>query len=692
MANQVGEINVKIGADTAGLNSGVDDAEKKLSKFDSAVSKTSTSVKTSFGTMAKAAAAFAAVYAAAASSMKSIKMADEFNLLETRVRTATKATGDFNTVFSTLTSNAMASGASLEATVSAFQTISSSGRDLGKTNKDAIQFVDTFQKLGAIGGASTEAMKNSLTQMSQSMAGGIVRAEEFNSIIENTPEVARAMADSLGMSVGELRMMVLEGRLMASDVFDAILNKSEEVNNTFSEMPKTLGRSSESATTAFGLMFSAIDESYQVTQFLSETLDKIAGQATEISSRLSDDAMTEKAWELVDAQRTLNKLVQLNSGRDIARIRHLREQIALTQEQMSGIASANRVFAEMDKRAADRVAKKELADNQEAKALENKLWKENAVLDAQLDSIEAQFKGIEAGNKAAESEQARNNEKAAREEEELANQAKKLELLQQEYQWQEDLAQFTGQGTAEDQAFKDEEGTQAKLEKLQDLYMSENELLIAKYEEQQLIIDEAYMNEQISTEEHEQTLLDIHAKYTNEKIKLDEKAHAIEDSMRKSALGNAVGFLNALSSESKAAAIASIALTKGLAIAETIAHTQTASMHAMAQLGPIAGPPAVAGIQSMGSLSVGLIAATGLLQAGSVMSGGSSSASGVTSAVNSNSSQTSTSPSALSSPTGGTLTVEGLSASSLFTGDAVAAIATELLDYQREGGQVVLQS
>jgi len=124
---QVGEINVKIGADTNGLNSGIDSAENKLGQFDQTVSKTSTSVKTSFGNMAKAAAAFAAVYAAAASSMKGVKMADEFNLLETRVRTATKATGDFSSVFNSLTSNAMASGASLEGTVSAFQSISAAG-------------------------------------------------------------------------------------------------------------------------------------------------------------------------------------------------------------------------------------------------------------------------------------------------------------------------------------------------------------------------------------------------------------------------------------------------------------------------------------------------------------------------------------------------------------------------------------
>ena len=672
---QVGEINVKIGADTNGLNSGIDSAENKLGQFDQTVSKTSTSVKTSFGNMAKAAAAFAAVYAAAASSMKGVKMADEFNLLETRVRTATKATGDFSSVFNSLTSNAMASGASLEGTVSAFQSISAAGRDLGKTNQDAIQFVDTFQKLGAIGGASTEAMKNSLTQMSQSMAGGVVRAEEFNSIIENTPEVARAMADSLGLSVGELRMMVLEGELMASDVFDAIINKSEEVNATFAEMPQTLGRASESATTAFGLMFSAIDESYQVTQFLSETLDKISGQATEIASRLSDDAMTEKAWELVDAQKQLNTLVQINTGRDAARIRHLKEQIILTQQQMSGIAAADRVSAEMDKRSAERVARQEEADNKEAKALEAKIWKQNAVLDAQMEQAILAEKSIETDNKRYKAQQ-------EREAQANAKQSEKIALLEQEYQWQKDLAEFTGQGTAEDQAFKDEEDTQAKLEKLQEQYMSENELLIAKYEEQQLIIDEAYMNEQMSKEEHEQAMTDIAEKYADARKKLKEKENNVILKGTQGALSDLSNLMNVKNKEM-------FEIGKTAATANAIINTYSSAtkaydaMASIPYIGPALGAAAAAAAIAGGMANVQAI------QSQSYGGGGGASTStysGGVPAVNTTTADTTT-----AAPVGGTLTVQGLSSSSLFTGDAVQAIAEELLDYQSRGGQVVLQ-
>lgn len=670
---QVGEINVKIGADTAELNSGINSAENKLSEFDQTVSKTSTSVKSSFGTMAKAATAFAAVYAAAASSMKGVKMADEFNLLETRVRTATKATGDFSSVFSSLTSNAMASGASLEGTVSAFQSISAAGRDLGKTNQDAIQFVDTFQKLGAIGGASTEAMKNSLTQMSQSMAGGVVRAEEFNSIIENTPEVARTMADSLGLSVGELRMMVLEGELMASDVFDAIINKSEEVNATFAEMPQTLGRASESATTAFGLMFSAIDESYQVTQFLSETLDKISGQATEIASRLSDDAMTKKAWELVDAQKELNVLLAGNRAMNFSIVNAKKRQIELIQKEMSGIAAADRVRAEMDKRAAERVAKQEEAFNKEAKALENKLWKENTVLDAQMEQAILAEKSIEADNKRYKAQQER--ERKANE-----KQVEKLALLEQEYQWQKDLAEFTGQGTAEDQAFKDEENTQAKLEALQEQYMSENELLIAKYEEQQLIIDEAYMNEQLSAEEHQELMAEISKKGADERIKLDE----MERRNRVKAIG---GMMDNLSSLMNSGSKEMFEIGKVAATANAVMAGYEAAVHSYNAGAKIGGPPVGAAFAAASVASTAVqIQQIQSQQFGSGSTGGATSYAGGVPAVNTTAADATT-----AAPVGGTLTVEGLSSSSLFTGDTVSALAEELLEYQRNGGNVVLQ-
>ncbi|EDM47750.1 hypothetical protein [Marinobacter algicola] len=118
-------------------------------------------------------------------------------------------------------------------------------------------------------------------------------------------------------------------------------------------------------------------------------------------------------------------------------------------------------------------------------------------------------------------------------------------------------------------------------------------------------------------------------KEAKKRAQVEEQAQSAITNMHYSTWQAAAGFLNTFAGESKAAALASIAITKGLAIAQTLAHTQTASMLAYSsQLVP--GDPtsvaraaaAASAVQSLGAIKVGLIAATGLAQAYQATSGG----------------------------------------------------------------------
>jgi hypothetical protein len=91
------------------------------------------------------------------------------------------------------------------------------------------------------------------------------------------------------------------------------------------------------------------------------------------------------------------------------------------------------------------------------------------------------------------------------------------------------------------------------------------------------------------------------------------------------ALGN---FVQQFAGKNKAAAIAAIAIQKGLSISQIISNSAAAQMRALAELGPIAGPPVAAKIATMGKIQAGLVAATGLAQAASAAGGGGSSAGG----------------------------------------------------------------
>lgn len=210
---------------------------------------------------------------------------------------------------------------------------------------------------------------------------------------------------------------------------------------------------------------------------------------------------------------------------------------------------------------------------------------------------------------------------------------------------------------------------QDKLELLREHVASETELEVKAYLDRQDILQELY-NEGLVTDEerkalaleleqkHQEDLTAIVAKGEEERNRNIQKWAQTELQMRGDVVRQGVALLDQFAGKSKAAAIAAIALSKGLAIAETIIWTQAAAMRALAELGPIAGPPVAAAIEGLGAAKVGLIAATGLVQAAGALGGGSSGSlqGGASGSIGGNSSAPS-SPAATAAPPQSVVTI-----------------------------------
>lgn len=133
---------------------------------------------------------------------------------------------------------------------------------------------------------------------------------------------------------------------------------------------------------------------------------------------------------------------------------------------------------------------------------------------------------------------------------------------------------------------------------------------------------------------YQDTLNQIEARAADEKLMIQQRTENAIISMRQAALGSAINLLDQFAGKSKVAAIASIAISKGLALAQNTQNTLVAQTRALAELGPIAGPPAAASIGLYGKVNAALIAATGLAQAASVGKSGAQVFSGGVPAVN----------------------------------------------------------
>lgn len=171
---------------------------------------------------------------------------------------------------------ASTTGASLGDTVNLWQQLTATLKTVGATNSDVNRLVMTLQKIGTIGGSSAQEMANALRQFMQSVASGRIQAEEFNSVLEQMPELARQIADGMGIPFNELRQLMLAGKLDIGEVLAAIEKRSDEINQQFEKMPRTVTQATNALVTQFGVAVSKIDDAIGASRYLAKLLDGAA--------------------------------------------------------------------------------------------------------------------------------------------------------------------------------------------------------------------------------------------------------------------------------------------------------------------------------------------------------------------------------------------------------------------------------
>lgn len=104
---------------------------------------------------------------------------------------------------------------------------------------ELIAFAEQLQKQMAISGASGQSAQAAMVQLTQALASGTLRGDELNSVLEQTPMIAKTIAEYMGVSTGQMREMASEGAITADVVKNAMLSAAEETNAAFEQMPLT---------------------------------------------------------------------------------------------------------------------------------------------------------------------------------------------------------------------------------------------------------------------------------------------------------------------------------------------------------------------------------------------------------------------------------------------------------------------
>ncbi|MFB5173280.1 tape measure protein [Erwinia amylovora] len=180
---------------------------------------------------------------------------------------------------------------SLGATATLYGRLERSTRGAGTSTADLITLTTTINKGLVVSGATAEEATSAITQLSQALASGVLRGEEFNSISENGNRLAVALADSLGVTVGQLRGMAAQGKLTTDVVVNGLLKQSDAVAKEFANTAITTGQAFTKATnniTKFVGESSSVQSTLKIFNSsvvsISENLEAVSGVVTVLAA------------------------------------------------------------------------------------------------------------------------------------------------------------------------------------------------------------------------------------------------------------------------------------------------------------------------------------------------------------------------------------------------------------------------
>ena len=274
--------------------------------------------------------------------------ADQANNLQGRMKLVTGEGENFKQSWEGVTEVALRTHSALEDTGVLFSRIAQAGLDAGlsaqKASQQSLGLTETINQTIQISGSSTEASSAAITQLIQGLQSGVLRGEEFNSVMEQAPRLAKALADGLGVTTGELRKMAESGLLTTQTVIAALQGQSAAVAAEFQRLPPTVGRAMQDLSTQWSLYVQKVDQANGASAAAAKAIQLLANNLQNIAGLLMDLGQAAAAFT---ALRLAQHFLGIGQATQIAAtgIAAANAQLVATQAAAAGAAASTGRFA-----------------------------------------------------------------------------------------------------------------------------------------------------------------------------------------------------------------------------------------------------------------------------------------------------------------------------------------------------------
>ncbi|MEN6585846.1 MAG: tape measure protein, partial [Sulfuricella sp.] len=226
------------------------------------------------------------VAVAALASSEIIRAADAYKNLNARLQLVSRTAAEFARAQSEVLNIAQRSGVALQQTGDLYASLARSTQALGVSQDELLGVTESINQALIISGTSAESAQAALVQLGQGFAAGALRGEELNSVLEQAPRLAQAIADGLGVPIGQLRDLGAAGELTAEKVFGALQGSSARLKAEFDSIPLTVERATTQAANSLSVLIGALDESTGATDSLAQAIGSVAGFVKELAQEI----------------------------------------------------------------------------------------------------------------------------------------------------------------------------------------------------------------------------------------------------------------------------------------------------------------------------------------------------------------------------------------------------------------------
>ncbi|HGM9909748.1 TPA: tape measure protein [Proteus mirabilis] len=245
MAN-VGEIVYQVQMDVRQLLTSQQQLEQRLNRMDSSFNRTSQSVNNterSMLSLSKVAAALTGYLSASMVASYSEAWTELNNKLSNSVRASESLVDVTQRVFDI----SQATRSSLDATATLYARLERGTREYNTSAADLAKLTSIINQGFIVSGATAQEAENAIIQLSQGIASGVLRGEEFNSVAEQGSRLMVALADSMGVGIGQLRKMAAEGKLTTDVVVKGLLSQGDAIGKEFAKTTRTMSQAFQEA-------------------------------------------------------------------------------------------------------------------------------------------------------------------------------------------------------------------------------------------------------------------------------------------------------------------------------------------------------------------------------------------------------------------------------------------------------------